>query len=181
MNPGSELKLNVACGSNKIPGYINIDAEESNKPDQVIDILKVFPYNTDSVDEILFFHAIEHIPEKNHVQILQQFHRALKPNGYLYISYPEFTKVATNYINNYRGMRDFWKNTIYGLQRYPGDAHVALMDTKYFIQTLQECGFWNIEYKPEQNEPYNTILRCQKGLVPNNYEDLLTDLTKALQ
>lgn len=166
-------KLNVACGNNKIKGYWNIDSEETNEPDQIVDILKEFPFEDNSADEIIFFHAIEHIEERYHHYLLSQFHRVLKSNACLYISYPEFTKVAGNYITNYRGMRDFWKQTIYGLQRYPGDFHVSLMDTQYFVPVLQECGFHYIEYKSEVPDIFNTIVRCQKGKIPNTYENLI--------
>jgi predicted SAM-dependent methyltransferase len=174
-----ELKLNVACGNKKIPGYVNIDGEITNNPDQVVNILEIFPFERDSVSEILFFHAIEHIPKNQHAILLAQFHRVLKPGCYLYISYPEFTKVAMNYISNYRGMREFWEATIYGLQRYPGDAHVSLMDTKYFIPVLQEVGFVDIEYHPETPEDFNTMLRAKKGPIPNDYEDIIAGVGKS--
>ena len=172
------MKLNVCCGNNKISGYINIDAETKNNPDQVVDLLSDFQsrFQNESIEEILLFHAIEHFEEIHHKNILIMFYNALVPEGWLYISYPEFSKIATNYITNHKGLRDFWKKTIYGLQRYPGDYHVSLMDTPEFINLLQECGFKNIEYQNELKEDYNTIIRCQKGQVPASYEDLIKEI-----
>lgn len=165
--------INVACGRAKIHGYWNIDAREENCPDQVIDIIHEFPFESESAKEILFFHAIEHIEEKYHRPILEQFHRVLELDGMLYISYPEFKKCAANYINNHCGQKDFWKATIYGLQRYPGDFHVTLMDTEVFVDVLQSVGFKDIQFQPERGEEFNTIVRCQKGIRPPNYEELM--------
>lgn len=167
-------KLNVGCGNAKIPGYWNIDSNPDNKPDQVVDIINEWPFAAESISTILFFHTIEHIEEKYHNLILARFHSALVPDGELYISYPEFTIVANNYITNYRGMREFWKNTIYGLQRAPGDYHVALMDTDYFMIRLLELGFKDIEYREESpEEPFNSLIRCRKGELPLQYEDII--------
>ena len=139
LNGRSPMRLNVGCGYNKIVGYVNIDMHPPNKPDIVADIRGVLPFNDNSVDEILMFHTIEHIEEKWHNIVLHEFWRVLKPGALCMFSYPEFKKCAQNYINNYKGQRTFWKNTIYGLQRYPGDYHVSLMDTDSFVDVLQEC------------------------------------------
>lgn len=167
------MKLNVCCGNNKIPGYHNIDGSKSNNPDEVVDLLTQFKDGYTDIEEILFFHAIEHFEEKFHHIILAMFYNALQEDGWLYISYPEFKKVAMNYINNHQGKREFWKHTIYGLQRYAGDYHVSLMDSTEFVELLKTVGFKNIEYQPEPNEPWNTILRCQKGEIPIDYEELI--------
>jgi predicted SAM-dependent methyltransferase len=167
-------KLNIGCGNNKIAGYWNVDGNVKNKPDQVVDVVKEWPFPSNSITEILFFHAIEHIEEKFHDIILARFHDALIYEGELYISYPEFTKVAENYIHNYKGQRDFWKATIYGLQRYAGDYHVSLMDTNFFAEKLLENGFKDIQYMAEsKEEPYNTIIKCKKGEIPISYEDII--------
>ena len=175
IHPKVVSKVNVGCGNNKIPGYWNIDSCAANKPDEVVDVTKTFPFADNSLTEILFFHTIEHIEEKYHEGILMQFHRALIPDGELYISYPEFSIVATNYMSNYKGKREFWKHTIYGLQRAEGDYHVSLMDSPFFVELLKSVGFKDIMYKPEE-EPWNTILFCKKGEAPLSYEDIIGKL-----
>lgn len=166
-------KLNLGCGQNKIEGCINIDVEESVKPDLVADFRRNLPYTDNDIDTVYLFHVIEHIEECHHRNILEEIYRVLKPNGLFYISYPEFVKVAQNYIDNKRGLRDFWKKVIYGRQLYKSDYHVALMDTKYFVQLLEEVGFHEIRHKPEHIDDFNTVIRCSKGNKPQNYEDLV--------
>jgi len=175
INGMEPIKLNIGCGNNRIEGYINIDSADDTNPDVVVDIRQGLPYPDNSAEEILFFHAIEHIEEKFHERILEEFWRVLRPEGLLLISYPEFEKCAQNYIENYRGMREFWKNTIYGLQRYPGDYHVALMNSDVLGEKLLETGFINIEWKAESLEPYNSIMKAEKGPAYRTYEQLLRD------
>ena len=80
------VKLNVGCGHNKLDNYINIDINEiGNEPDVAVDIRIGLPFPDNSIQEILFFHTIEHIEEKYHFKILAEFHRVLKFDGIIYI------------------------------------------------------------------------------------------------
>lgn len=177
----ADRKINVGCGNNKIDGYINIDISSFHHPDLVYDIREGLPFPDNCAREILCFHTIEHIEEVFHSFILQEFFRVLVPEGLLLISYPEFIKVATNYINNHLGMRDFWKKTIYGLQRAKGDYHVSLMNSDIFAELMQSVGFVDVMYAEEsKEEPYNTVILGHKGSKPNTYEDLLNQNSRVI-
>jgi predicted SAM-dependent methyltransferase len=171
------MKLNLGCGTNKLDGFINIDGHADSKPDVVLDISQdVLPYIAGTVDEVVLFHCIEHIPEKCHDWVLGEIHRVLKPGGKFLVSYPEFITCSNCYSSNYKGQRDFFKATIYGRQSHPGDAHVALMDTKFFTTRLRRLGFNNIMSSPESElEFYNTIVYSEKGTPWVQREDLLRD------
>jgi len=173
INGTEPMKLNIGCGNNKIEGYLNLDAWEDVEPDLVLDIRKGTPFPDNCAQEILFFHSIEHIEEKYHARIFDEFWRLLVPGGLLLISYPEFERCAMNYIENYKGMREFWKNTLYGLQRYAGDYHVSLMNSEDLAIRLQESGFINIEWQAEKPETFNTIMKAEKGPPFGTYEELL--------
>lgn len=171
-----ELKLNLGCGANKIPGFVNIDIEPSVKPDLVCNfITNRLPYKDSTADEVVLFHTIEHITKPNHPRILNEVWRVLKPTGTFYISYPEFERCVKNWRTNYRGRRDFWEKTIYGRQAYPSDFHVALMHTPDFKLLLTDLGFIDIVSSPELTERFNTILSCKKGQRPLKYEGLLKE------
>jgi predicted SAM-dependent methyltransferase len=167
------VKLNLGCGSNKINGCVNIDAEANTSPDLLLNFCThSLPYHNHTVDVIYLFHTIEHIPEKHHPFLISECWRVLKPGGLFYVSYPEFTKCAQNYIDNKRGMREFWKATIYGRQLWPTDTHITLMDTTEFLGFLRDAGFDAVA-KPEPQEDYNTIIRAVACEKPPTYEQQL--------
>lgn len=161
--------LNLACGENRITGCINVD--KFTTCDLKADIVDL-PFGPNSVDTIYLFHAIEHFEERKQIEVLTKIWNTLKPNGRFVCSYPEFTKIAQNYINNYKGAREFWKWTIYGRQSNPGDYHVSLMDTKFFLPLLQQLGFVDFQVLEEKEEKYNTVIKCRKGPMPPTIEQL---------
>jgi predicted SAM-dependent methyltransferase len=172
---GNSVKLNLGCGDNKLPGFINIDSFAGVKPDLVHNIIETpLPYKDNSVDEVVFFHCIEHIPEHLHERVLGEIFRVLKKEAKFLISYPEFLKCVENYKTNLRGHRKFWKATIYGRQSHAGDYHVTLMDTRFFKQVLKKVGFEIVKVVEESKEnPYNTLIHSTKQKAWVKRKDLL--------
>jgi SAM-dependent methyltransferase len=172
LNP---IKLNIGCGSNKIAGFINIDTEESCKPDFIHNILEApLPFKDGEVDEIVFFHCIEHIQKRYHQSVLEEFNRALKPHGKLYISYPNFWECAQRWKQNFAGQKKFWEATLYGRQLYETDYHVCAMDPDELADLLCIVGFTDISSYPELGEPFNSITFARKSLNKSvHYEDVL--------
>lgn len=167
------LKLNLGAGENRIEGYISIDNEKSTKPDLLHDFIKQpLPYKSKTVDEVIFFHCIEHISKRFHKLILHEVQRVLKPGGVLLVSYPEFAVCVQHWLDNYRGMRKFWEATVYGRQLFPSDFHVCAMDTLEFTLFLKECGFNDIRATTEATEKHNTVIRAVAGTRFKNYEQL---------
>lgn|ERR1035437_3675140 len=167
-------KLNLGCGANKIKGFINIDIEPSVKPDLICNfITQKLPYRKNSIGEVLLYHTIEHINKCYHISVLAEIFRVLKPGGLFYISYPEFLKCVKNWRTNYRGRKAFWEATIFGRGLYLADFHVCIMNTPDFVKLLEDCGFIEIQSKPEPTDTFNTMVCCKKGLAIPNYEDLL--------
>ena len=169
------LKLNIGCGSNKINGYINIDTEESCKPDLVHNILDgPLPYEDGSVDEIAFFHCIEHVRKCYHELILREFRRVLKVGARLYISYPHFLCCVEQWKQATGEKKRFFEYTIYGRQLYPSDYHVAIMDPDELTETLTKVGYKNIIHTPELCESYNYITAAIKSEhCATAYEDVV--------
>ena len=169
------MKLNIGCGETKLEDYINIDIEESIKPDLVLDIRnQTLPYEENSIERITCLHNIEHIEHKYHPYILAEFQRVLIPDeGELILAYPEFEKCVNNFLSNYKGLKDFWRATLYGRQLYPGDYHVTPMITEDLIPLLKDVGFKDIRYISEIDQEFNTFLTCVKGVRPFNHENLL--------
>lgn len=169
------MKLNIGSGTCVIEGYKSVDADAGCKPDIHCNILNGIPVPDESVERILFLHTIEHIQKSQHPFVLKEFHRILQPEGTLVIAYPEFSIILQNWLDNKQGIRHFWEHTIYGCQRTQADFHVSAMDTKSFIELVQEMGFKDITYRPDATEPFNTILECTKGVPLPTYADIIKE------
>lgn len=168
------LNYNFGCGTNKIKGFINVDCNKDVKPDVVMDLKKSLPIKDGVVDQIVLYHTIEHIAKCYHLSLLLEFWRILKPKGKLTISYPEFEKIAQNWINNFKGQREFWEATIYGRQTSSSDFHVSLMDSKEFAVVLRSLGFFGVRHFTE-TEPFNSIISCVKGASKKDYSDVIKE------
>jgi ubiquinone/menaquinone biosynthesis C-methylase UbiE len=105
------MKINLGCGFNKIPGYVNIDSCPLVKPDEVVDLEKrimrckgqrdetgqilpnifevthqILDYPSNSVEEVMATHILEHI--HNLIPLMNEIYRVLKPGGTLKIRVP---------------------------------------------------------------------------------------------
>jgi hypothetical protein len=59
----SELRLNLGCGMNRIEGFIGVDFMPSDTVDVRHDLTECpWPWDDNSVDEIVSNHLVEHIP-----------------------------------------------------------------------------------------------------------------------
>ncbi|MFH1420531.1 MAG: methyltransferase domain-containing protein [Candidatus Aenigmatarchaeota archaeon] len=104
------MKLNIGCGSNKINGYVNCDIDSRASPDKVIDITKKLPFKTNSVDEIVCFHTLEHIPQHTLVAVtLPEMWRVCKPGATLKIRVP-YMDAQTALNHHTRFNEDTFKN-----------------------------------------------------------------------
>jgi hypothetical protein len=55
------MKFNMGCGSRKLAGFVNVDAQALCSPDQVFDLETTpWPWPSDSAEEIVFNHSLEH-------------------------------------------------------------------------------------------------------------------------
>ena len=72
------MKLNMGCGQNKVPGWINVDASEACRPDAVVDLEQFpWPWPDDSVEAVLFNHSLEHMggDPKVFLRLMQELYR----------------------------------------------------------------------------------------------------------
>lgn len=169
-------KLNYGCGEMHLDGYINVDAfkNELTKPDVVCDLkTSILPFGNDYFEEVCALHVLEHVERGYWQMFFEEFYRVLVPDGTLMIAYPEFERCAKNFIENYKGNRDFWRMTLYGRQSHPGDYHIVPMRTEEIIQNLNAYGFKDIKYGEEAQEEWSTFLICKKGERLKTRVDLL--------
>lgn len=89
-----KVVVNLGCGKVRIPGSIGVDRVLiEGYVDVVHDLNMVpFPFANDSVDEIHFYHVLEHL--QNPTEKLEEIYRILKPGGILYMRVPHFSSMG---------------------------------------------------------------------------------------
>lgn len=81
-------KLNIGCGKDIRPGYVNVDIIEHEGVDVCCDIEKVLPFEDNSIDEILLYHVLEHID--NFDALLDEIWRIAKDEALVKIIVPYY-------------------------------------------------------------------------------------------
>ena len=142
------LKLNLGCGLDKRPGYINIDVREEVKPDLVWDLHYVpLPFPDNSVEEVIAKDVIEHVSWRRVEALLKDIHRILKPGGRLYVQVPDLEAIAKKVIlspdfkyGDLEGFKaiSYW---VYGAQDYRDNYHKAGFTIPTLKRLLESIGF----------------------------------------
>lgn len=81
------VKLNLGCGWKRLEGYINVDNSMLFAPDEVVDLNHIWPWPSNSIDEIVASHVIEHL-RLSPVDVMQNLYRVLRPGGKAIITVP---------------------------------------------------------------------------------------------
>ena len=85
------MKLNLGCGSNILENYINLDKFDYYNPDVVYDLeITPYPFEDNSVDEILMSHVLEHIGQDPDIfnNIIKELYRICKNKSIIDITVP---------------------------------------------------------------------------------------------
>jgi len=75
------MKLNLGCGYRKIDDFVNIDIRSSVDPDLVCDVTKGLPMRENTIDYIVAFDFLEHVPIGSTIYVIEEIYRVLKPDG----------------------------------------------------------------------------------------------------
>ncbi|MDD4938556.1 MAG: methyltransferase domain-containing protein [Candidatus Omnitrophica bacterium] len=85
------IKLNLGCGQRRIPGFTGVDNNPNATAAQVTHNLESFPYpfEDNSVDEILMDHILEHL--ESPINILIELYRICKDEAQITLKSPHFS------------------------------------------------------------------------------------------
>jgi len=85
------MKLNMGCGHNKLEGWVNVDLFPECAPDVVCDLESLpWPWPDDSVDEVLFNHALEHLGQdtRTFLGMMKELYRVCRNGAEIAINVP---------------------------------------------------------------------------------------------
>jgi predicted SAM-dependent methyltransferase len=138
------IRLNIGCGGNIRPGYVNIDAFAPG-PDFKMDAAHL-AFCDRSCDEIFSSHVLEHLSKHEVLPILREWNRILKTTGMVEIIVPDLPWCMKQWLRLPDSARWEWAlDTIFGLQDHPGEFHKTGFSTDRLRQLLVEAGFERIE------------------------------------
>ena len=141
-------KLNVGCGFDVRPGYVNIDLQAFHKPDIVADIVDIPMIPSNWAEELVASDVLEHIGRRQTSTALFEWNRVLRHEGVL--------RIRTMYLPGLlRWMTKDWFgdvrshmgliNAAYSTQLYEGDYHTTSFTEKLMRFYVWACGFEMID------------------------------------
>jgi SAM-dependent methyltransferase len=151
-------RLNLACGTIVLKGWDNLDYESRVEGVIECNLNDTFPYENNSIDEILTSHFLEHLKLRTEaVPFLQECNRVLKPGGILSIIVPDFEilskiKMFDYHFNKFRNSKNALRwlvGATYGEGRTRWDYHVS----GWFEERFKELGKGNIIVDPAAGLP----------------------------
>lgn len=114
----AETKLNLGSGDSKFDGYISVDKYDK-AADVQADICDL-PYEDNSVDAIVAYQVIEHIPYNKTEDMFREMHRVLKPHCSAIVECPDIEYIAQD-IAMTGDIDHIWMVSIWGEYYRPWD------------------------------------------------------------
>lgn len=145
--------LNVGCGPEVAPEFINLDYFWHPRLDVCWDITrKPYPFADNSLDGIFTEHCLEHIPYEDGLKNMKEFYRMLRPGSVLRVVVPD----AEIYLDLYQKKKAGFPVTlpygeseptaIYSINRiFREYGHQFIYDFETMKLLLQEAGFQNVK------------------------------------
>jgi len=150
------MKLNLGCGTKKLPDFINIDIRPEVNPNTVDDICKLTTIENNSADLIYACHVLEHISFTQIRQVLLRWYDILKLDGILRLSVPDIDAVFAHYF--------YWKDLkllrgfLWGGQDTEYNYHKSGWDYKTIKEQLEDIGFEDIKkWDWQETSPHDYI------------------------
>lgn len=90
---GETMMLNLGCGKDYREGWINADNNPDGKKDVNLDIEDTpYDFESNSFDLILVKLVLEHIHQEKFMDVMNELHRIVKPEGKIIIVLPTDNK-----------------------------------------------------------------------------------------
>lgn len=156
------IRLHLGCGPNLFEGWINVEGDYcAGQPGITIhNLIDVYPIDDNTVDEILSVHVIEHIMPDKVSPMLKEWHRILKPKGYVATEWPDLLKMCKFIVDDpsrlYSDNRKILKQGVAGIFGNIGRYQDVAMLHKWgysadsLSKLLKDCGFSKTVTEPNK-------------------------------
>lgn len=153
---GAALHLHVGCGPKYLSGFVNIDANLTQKLDLWLDVRCGLPYASNSVDSIYSTHMIEHFYPDELEQFLRECGRVLRAGAGLRLIVPSLKNAITAYQQGH--VEWFYDSFPRHFDSLGGrfsnfvfcdGQHRTAFDFDYLNEVLRTTGFQHVEESAE--------------------------------
>lgn len=148
------IRLNLGCGSDIRPGFVNVDKFPANNEVTQADFPKL-PFKDGYADEIVLSHVLEHFGYADGVTLLSEIFRVLKVGGTAYIEVPDIAWCCAQFLGapEPNGWTDpcmdyntshkwgLWAQALWGDQHNDGLFHKWGYTAHRLLHTLGHVGF----------------------------------------
>lgn len=111
------MKLDLGAGNLKRDGYTSVDLYDK-EADVMADICEL-PFSNNSIEEIVCYQVVEHIPYQKSQQMFEEMYRVLKPGGTVIFETPDVDVICKNILRD--GIEDKWMYSLVGEYYRPWD------------------------------------------------------------
>lgn len=121
-------RLNLGCGWDKRPGWLNVDLFDFHVPDLVADVTNLPMLPDGAFMELLAQDVLEHLPRAKAAPTLAEWSRLLAPGGVITVRVPSLPDTAAMLFHPARqapAAAEEVIHLIYGTQAYGGDFHLS--------------------------------------------------------
>lgn len=120
----SPKKINIGCGYDKRPGFLNVDMDPACQPDVLVTGADLSQFERRAFDEMVAHDVLEHIPRAQTASALLEWADILQTEGTLSIRTSDVRAIVT-LMNGQQTYAAHAVHTIfmYGNQVHPGDWH----------------------------------------------------------
>ena len=142
------VKVNVGCGTNKLAGWQNFDAD--------LDITNPLPFADNTIDFILAEHVVEHVRYRQAVLFLTECYRVLRPGGVVRIIVPSIERVMLYADEDYLKFVTRWVKTsdvrgAVGAIMWE-HGHKTAWTESLLVATMFYVGFGTAVCEPQRSE-----------------------------
>jgi len=151
----SARRLNLGCGTDVRPGFVNLDVAALPGVDVVHDLnVLPLPFEDETFEEILCQDVLEHV---DLIGVLRECHRILQPGGEIHVQSPHFTSAAVHIDPTHRRgfsietLQFFAANGRFGSRGYYFDYHFAELSSARIVFHRYRWQPWNYLVEPLVN------------------------------
>ncbi len=95
LDSNPQPKLQLGCGANLLPGWLNTDRGAHAAGATYLDAARPFPLPGARFDHVFCEHLIEHLDRETGAAMLAESARVLRPGGRIRVSTPDLTVIAS--------------------------------------------------------------------------------------